>query len=556
MDEPLPLLVHNGGKAICLLFFALALFLALTVPIHAWDALAFGEWSRLIAQTGGFSFPSVTDLAYHRPLFYVVQGWIWRMFGFDETFARLWALSFALLLGFSLFQLTQTEKKESPTGWLTILLLLANPDFVREGFSGLTDVPVAALIACAAMVLVRVNHTLAKVLLLALVSLAAGLTKPSAFAALAGLAAAHCIGPRETFNRRLLEGPIPIAYGALTALSWHAACARESGVSLVSFLSSGLPGYYQALAQEVRWSVFLEGHWMGRGLQLWLWFTLLYAVMRVFGAPHGRAARFSAGGATALFWIGSFWGNSLNAGAGIGKQLVGFMCFCPIVFLVCQAGETWVPSRQYLARLLVWMLPPLVVWTVFVPYDSRLLSPAWTPLLLLMVTVLVPGLQGIQAAHKPLAAMSVAGLVLLPLVNLRNVDGVGLRGCAVVGSCVNQGNLTSEGVRTALMPDFAAVLGKIRTEFGPQVRLISNDGKFRFFFPGQVGQGTPGKCGQLAGYDVFVLCRDDERVQPLKQQFDIQADPAKWSACTKPRLTLLYSNATYTVFRIETQPKL
>src|ERR1700704_202648 len=55
------------------------------VPYHHWDELAYGEWSRLIAASGGFRFPSITPQTYQRPLFYVAQGWLWRLLGEHEV---------------------------------------------------------------------------------------------------------------------------------------------------------------------------------------------------------------------------------------------------------------------------------------------------------------------------------------------------------------------------------------------------------------------------------------------------------------------------------------
>ena len=57
------------------LFACGGVFVVLFVPYHFWDALAYGEWSRLIAETGKFHFPTITAQSYHRPLLYVSQGW-------------------------------------------------------------------------------------------------------------------------------------------------------------------------------------------------------------------------------------------------------------------------------------------------------------------------------------------------------------------------------------------------------------------------------------------------------------------------------------------------
>src|SRR5262245_38385757 len=79
-------------------FAASALFLAIVIPYHVWDGLAYGEWSRLIARTGRFHFVTITEQMYHRPLFYVGQGWLWRLLGEDEALGRVFGLAFSVVL--------------------------------------------------------------------------------------------------------------------------------------------------------------------------------------------------------------------------------------------------------------------------------------------------------------------------------------------------------------------------------------------------------------------------------------------------------------------------
>ena len=58
--------------------FAIATaFVAAVMPYRLWDSLAFGSWSRSIAETGDLW--ADTDAAkVSRPLFYVAQGLVWR----------------------------------------------------------------------------------------------------------------------------------------------------------------------------------------------------------------------------------------------------------------------------------------------------------------------------------------------------------------------------------------------------------------------------------------------------------------------------------------------
>ncbi len=79
------------------LFFLAALFVALVIPIHAQDALTFGEWSRLVSQHWHLRYAAATGQEYGRPLFYVLQGWVWGIFGFAEPLGRVLSGLFSLL---------------------------------------------------------------------------------------------------------------------------------------------------------------------------------------------------------------------------------------------------------------------------------------------------------------------------------------------------------------------------------------------------------------------------------------------------------------------------
>src|SRR5438093_2936702 len=63
-------------------FFVAALFAASVLPYRYWDSLAFGSWSRLIAQTGDVITPHLFANNLNRPLFYVTQGLVWHWFGY------------------------------------------------------------------------------------------------------------------------------------------------------------------------------------------------------------------------------------------------------------------------------------------------------------------------------------------------------------------------------------------------------------------------------------------------------------------------------------------
>ena len=87
--------------ASAVLVLAIAVLVAVTLPYGEFDALAFGTWSRLLAAhfpTFHFSSIDVPVAAYHRPLFFVLQAALWKLFGFHEWLGRLLSLGFTVVL--------------------------------------------------------------------------------------------------------------------------------------------------------------------------------------------------------------------------------------------------------------------------------------------------------------------------------------------------------------------------------------------------------------------------------------------------------------------------
>ena len=61
--------------------------------------MAYGTWSRLIADHWPhLRFAAASAVDYHRPFFFVLQGTLWRIFGFHQALGRLLSLGFATLL--------------------------------------------------------------------------------------------------------------------------------------------------------------------------------------------------------------------------------------------------------------------------------------------------------------------------------------------------------------------------------------------------------------------------------------------------------------------------
>ena len=88
-------------------------------------------------------------------------------------------------------------------------------------------------------------------------------------------------------------------------------------------------------------------------------------------------------------------------------------------------------------------------------------------------------------------------------------------------------------------------------EFGPDERLASASGEFRFYFPGRVSQGYPGRCSDLHGFRVFVLLTDEGTKAYMRDVAKVPFEPAQWASCTSPTLVQLSEVPGYTLFRVE-----
>lgn len=176
-----------GGVAVVLLL--LALLVAITLPYGNWDAMALGTWSRLIAEhwpTLHFPYRYAGD--YQRPLFYVLQGTVWHIFGFHVALGAVLSLLFGLLLIVTVGWLASRTIR--PYRWLAavlaVVVLLAITDFDNNITAGLTDIPVAAMVTLTAALLCLRRLGRAQLPLAALAAALSVLTKPSALPALAG----------------------------------------------------------------------------------------------------------------------------------------------------------------------------------------------------------------------------------------------------------------------------------------------------------------------------------------------------------------------------------
>ncbi|MDX6511374.1 MAG: hypothetical protein QOE36_878, partial [Gaiellaceae bacterium] len=519
--------------------FALFLVLALLVPYHFWDSLAFGEWSRLISAGGGFHHPSVSTSDLQRPLFYVLQGGLWGVIGFQEAAGRVLSLGFAALLAGSLALLASRRRHRRLESGVVLLLLVSSVPFAQQAFSGMSDLPAAALVAATGAALWLLPARPLRFALVAELAACAGLSKPTALVALGGLLLASLVGSRKELRANALSGALPIALGMLASLGYFvsqtsatpredlagvavlgvlvvvAACllrrrprlaalpagaavalvavyaATRGAGGLLQFLRAGTDGRYAELATAIRGSTAAGLEWLGPGyvLPLLLAFGLGYALCRAGGAGHRRAASIAAPVALALAWLGP-WLASGRATASVGPlasgaHLLAWLLLAVPLLLARECPEELAPSRAGCTRLLLWCLPSLAVWLHETPYAPRLVAPAWPGLFLLLAAALVPGLVATARRSSLVLAGAVAALLLAALPTLASVDRLGPDGWSHLAALSPRQLLDREAVARAVstqgLPETVDAVGRVA---GARGRILTSDGELRFFFPG------------------------------------------------------------------------
>src|SRR5260221_13549619 len=416
--------------ALTAVVLVLALLVALVLPYGEWDAMSFGTWSRLIADHWPhIRFVSVGAESYHRPLFYVLQGWIWGVFGFHPALGRALSLLFTIVLLASTAWLAARSSRNDrrfAAALAVVVLLLVTP-LERYVAAGLSDVPAAAMVAATAALLLARRLGRAQLPLVAIAATLSVLAKPSALPALAGLAAAVLLGPRIDLRRRALAAGA-IAAGTAVGLLYDVAQARYVHASLFGFLTNGTDGFYAQLADADRRRVLLDGSWLGGNLRVLLAFGIAYAAARLF-LRHRLAVVIALPGAVLWSWLGPHLSGTpgFRVGVlGVGGWLpqAAVLVLAASLLFALAAPEVSIPSRLQLARALVWALPPFVVWMLRVVYDTRLLAPAWPPLVLLMVWALLPAFHGARARREWLLPVPTPAVVVLPAYSAYTMKGL------------------------------------------------------------------------------------------------------------------------------------
>jgi hypothetical protein len=531
-------------------FTAVAVIVAVAFPLHASDALTFGEWSRLIAE----HWSRVFDLS-NRPLFYVLQGSLWHLIGYSDTSGRLLCGIFSVLLVGALAWLVAARPWGHVAAALVTLFTLAVPVFAIQAVSSLTDVVVASLLALAAAFAVRLlPERLWMSAAAGIAAMLAVLAKPSAVLALLGITAAQTLA-RHPIRACVLRRVLPLAAGTLAGFAYYVVQTARAHVALRPYLEAGVTGpYYSQLAAATRRLAILDAAWFGDLLRTVVIFTLLYTAARLIGTRHRTSVAVAVPAAAIaswlLPWIGRREGKLAVGPFANASSFVAWLVTCGVLVATLVAPDDAVPERRELLQFTLWALLPLVGWMTYATYDARLLSPAWPGLLALMTVCTMPAVAGLSRVPA-LALAPVVGLTVAVALNVYNIDGLGRSGWDQWRRTPAFRRFDVEATRAIVLPDLTKALAVARPLMGAHNRMLSPEGAFRFFFPGRVDQTFPASCAQLSPYRVFVLTTDAGSKSYMENILHVSGDPSYWAACKQPRLRFVTSGAEgYAVFAV------
>jgi hypothetical protein len=424
-----------------------------------------------------------------------------------------------------------------------VLLLFLVRDFDVHVASGLTDVPAAALVAATAALSTTRRLRGVQPFAIGITAAGAVLAKPSALPALAGVCCALALGDRATVRPRARH-VLAVVGGVLLALLYDLYEAKRLGMGLWSFLSgyTGTEGsaYYARLADAVRTGVLLGGGWLGTQLRLLLLFAIAYAVVRLVTPRHRLAVGIAFPVAVACALLGPRLASALGSPAAIPSSGGGESAHGATILLDASllfslnAPRTVIPTRLQLGRLLIWTLPTFALWIRGYPFETRALAPAWPPMILLITLSLVPAFAGAFALARPALAVPAVPLIVLGALAAYNINGLGSSGWRQLRSDGISGFANAALMRNvALGGDFSAEVNALEPQVAPKDRILTSDGRLRFFYLDQVDLQEPQSCGQLAGHRLFVLLEADE----IRALYGHRADSSYWESCRGARLT-------------------
>lgn len=516
-----------------------AVFAAVVVPYRLWDSLAFGAWSRAIAAGGGILSSTDTGLFLQRPVFYVLQGLAWRVLD-DEWVGRLLSLSFAALLAAAVWilagRLSERAEARALLPPLALGVVLASAVVATYAASGMTDVPVAALVALTGAALWVERAGRAWVVLVGALAAVAVLTKPSALLAFAGLVPAIVL----LRGRRAVPAVVGLGAGVVLALVYDAWQATRIDVSLVDLVTAGNDEFWRERGAAARWDALAQAEWLGGGLRLLVVFGLAHAVARAAGARPRSALM--VGAAVAIVW--SIAGPLVADGSpgypfdGSVVGIVAWLALAGALIAAAFLGKDDPVPRRVHGALVLWLAPTTLAWAWQRADDVRHLAPSWAPFALATAAALASASIALARLRPEAVYAPAAALALLVVANIPSIDGLGQDGWRRLLDLGPSGWSDRAQMENYAYGPFSYELELARENVGPEDRIVTSNGRLTYFFPGQVDVYYARSCGDLHAARFFSFLTAGESLE-LAQREGQPTDPLGWIQCPEPHVELV-----------------
>jgi hypothetical protein len=525
--------------AVASVFAIATVFVAIVLPYRFWDSLAFGSWSRSIAETGDLW--SSTDAAtVGRPLFYVLQGVVWRVAD-EESLGRILSALFAATLvaciWFLARRLAEDRSARGLLAPLAVLVTLSSSVFAAFAAAGMTDVPVAAAGAATALVLWSELPARLAVPLATIAAAAMVLAKPSGLLPLVGLVAAAWI----LSGRRSLPGIVGLGVGVALGVAYDVWQATRLDVSLRSLLKAGNDDFWLARGDAARWDTLAGGAWIGEGARLVVVLGLVHGIARAAGAGPRLALRLATVVAIAWSVAGPLLADRTLGypfdGSALG--IVGWLGIASaLVMASFVVGDDAPVSRRTYVALLAWLMPIAVVWAWQRPDEARLLAPAWPALALLAAAALTSTSLALLRIRPAAALVPTGALVVVAVANVVALDGLGRSGWRDLLDLGPSGWRSTAQIENFAYGPFSYQLDLARENVRESEQIVSSDGRLTYFFPGRVDVRYARTCGELTGARFFSFLSAGESLAfaELQQQ---PTEPLAWTECTSPQVRLV-----------------
>lgn len=542
LEGRLRLLYAAAAGVVVSAFTVAGVVLATAFPYSQWDSFAFGDWSRRIAVHGSVDPYAAGSFGAIRPVFYELQGMLWRVTGTSFTAGRLLSLVFALLLLAAVWCLVRDATADLVAASVAVIGIVGIPAFTAEALAGQSDVPAAALVALTAAVALR-PASLSRTWFGALVvcALIAALTKPTVFVPLVALAIYLAVTSRRRSAAALTVGLAGgLLYDLVMAWRFHE--------DLVTFLRSGTGETIFGLrAAHERWHAVLDIGFLGPALRLPLACGLVYAIIAVCGRGH----RQSALGALALGGVWTILGPIAAGGTGSFSTVeAGFATigFAGIWMAAVAASPEDAPARSTLWTALVLVVPPVLVWIYGTAFADRLVSAAWPGAMLLIGATLATGIHRAARAGWAFGLVPATLLLASAWIGLASFDGLHGYDWVEVRQLGWSGLRDRAQTMNIVLPQIQSTLAEVEPILG-NGRLATSDPRFSWFLK-PTDTFVPLRCVDVAHDRVLVLSTSDESEYEARGAGGL-ATPAQWAACKRPRLTLVAAGDDgYAVFRI------